>query len=66
MPLKYLTARTSYIIGSQVNGKAHIEGDWDIAILWHRQPELNIMTLLAQTETLCRTLAHLLEVSEDK
>jgi predicted nucleotidyltransferase len=54
------------LIGSQVNGKALKESDWDIAIRWHRQPEVNIMTILAQTETLRRTIAQLLEVKEDK
>lgn len=54
------------LIGSRVNGKAHIESDWDIAIRWHRQPEFNIMAVLAQTETLRRTLAQILEVTEDK
>ena len=54
------------LIGSQVNGKVHMESDWDIAIRWHRQPEVNIMTVLAQTETLRRTLAQLLKVTDDK
>ncbi|RIZ71807.1 MAG: nucleotidyltransferase domain-containing protein [Methylococcales bacterium] len=54
------------LIGSQVNGKALTESDWDIAIRWHRQPEVNIMTVLAQTETLRRTIAQLLKVTEDK
>ena len=54
------------LIGSQVNGKAHSESDWDIAIRWHRQPEVDIMTVLAQTETLRRTIAQLLELTEDK
>lgn len=54
------------LIGSQVNGKAHSESDWDIAIRWHRQPEVGIMTVLAQTETLRRTIAQLLELTEDK
>jgi len=54
------------LIGSQVNGKVHMESDWDIAIRWSRQPEVNIMTVLAQTETLRRTLAQLLKVTDDK
>jgi len=54
------------LIGSQVNGKVHMESDWDIAIRWRRQPEVNIMTVLAQTETLRRTLAQLLKVTDDK
>lgn len=54
------------LIGSQVNGKVHMESDWDIAIRWCRQPEVNIMTVLAQTETLRRTLAQLLKVTDDK
>ena len=54
------------LIGSQVNGKSHSESDWDIAIRWHRQPEVGIMTVLAQTETLRRTIAQLLELTEDK
>ena len=54
------------LIGSQANGKADQNSDWDIAIRWHRQPEVNITTVLAQTETLRRTIAQLLEVMEDK
>ena len=54
------------LIGSQVRGKAHANSDWDIAIRWHRQPEINIISILAQTETLRRTLARLLKVTEDK
>lgn len=54
------------LIGSQASGKAHLNSDWDIAIRWHRQPQFNIITVLAQTETLRRTLARRLEVTEDK
>ncbi len=54
------------LIGSQVNGKTHSESDWDIAIRWHRQPKINVMTALAQTETLRQTLAQLLNVTDDK
>jgi len=54
------------LIGSQVNGKTHSESDWDIAIRWHRQPKINVMTALAQTEALRQTLAQLLNVTDDK
>jgi len=54
------------LIGSQANGKKHANSDWDIAIRWHRQPEISIISALAQTETLRRTLAQLLNVTEDK
>ena len=54
------------LIGSQASGKAHANSDWDIAIRWHRQPEINVISILAQTETLRRTLARLLKVTEDK
>ncbi len=54
------------LIGSQASGKAHLNSDWDIAIRWHRQPDINIITVLAQTETLRRILAQRLEVPEDK
>ena len=54
------------LIGSQASGKAQINSDWDIAIRWHRQPDISIITVLAQTETVRRTLAQRLEVTEDK
>ena len=54
------------LIGSQASGKAHANSDWDIAVRWHRQPEINIISILAQTETLRRTIAQLLKVTEDK
>lgn len=54
------------LIGSQASGKAHLNSDWDIAIRWHRQPDISIITVLAQTETVRRTLAQRLEVTEDK
>ena len=54
------------LIGSQVNGKTHSQSDWDIAIRWHRQPKINVMTALAQTEALRQTLAQLLNVTDDK
>jgi predicted nucleotidyltransferase len=54
------------LIGSQASGKAHSKSDWDIAIRWHRQPEISIISILAQTETLRRTLAQLLNVAENQ
>jgi len=54
------------LVGSQARGKTHAKSDWDIAIRWHRQPEINIITKLAQTETLRRTIVQLLNVAEDK
>ena len=64
--LKTPQLELAILIGSQVNGKTHAKSDWDIAIRWHRQPEVSIITTLAQTETLRRTLAQLLKVTEDK
>ena len=52
------------LVGSQASGKAHANSDWDIAIRWHRQPGVDIMSVLGQTETLRRNLAQLLNVSE--
>jgi predicted nucleotidyltransferase len=54
------------LVGSQASGKTHAKSDWDIAIRWHRQPEIRIISLLARTETLRRTIAQLLKVAEDK
>lgn len=54
------------MIGSQASGKAHAKSDWDIAIRWHRQPEISIISVLAQTKTLRRILAQLLKVAEDQ
>ena len=54
------------LIGSQATGKTHAKSDWDIAFRWHRQPEISIISALAQTETLRRTVAQLLKVTEDK
>ncbi len=64
--LKIPQLELAILIGSQTSGKAHANSDWDIAIRWHRQPEVSIITTLAQTETLRRTLAQLLKVTEDK
>lgn len=54
------------LVGSQATGKAYAKSDWDIAIRWHRQPEISIISKLAQTETLRRTIAQQLKVAEDK
>jgi predicted nucleotidyltransferase len=54
------------LIGSQASGKTHEKSDWDIAIRWHRQPEISIISILAQTETLRRTVAQLLNVAENQ
>jgi len=51
------------LVGSQADGRAHAESDWDIAIQWNR--ELSMLDNLANTETLRRKLATALEVSED-
>jgi len=52
------------LVGSQANGRAHPESDWDIAIQWKR--EMNLLDNLAYTETLRRKIAVALEVKEDK
>jgi predicted nucleotidyltransferase len=54
------------LIGSQASGKTHAKSDWDIAIRWDHQPKISIISILAQTETLRRTIAHQLKVAEDK
>lgn len=64
--LKIPQLELAILVGSQASGKTHAESDWDIAIRWHRQPEISIISVLAQTETLRRTLAQLLKVAEDK
>ena len=52
------------LVGSQANGRAHPESDWDIAIQWKR--EMTLLDNLANTETLRRKIAAALEVKEDK
>jgi len=54
------------LISSQANGKTGENSDWDIAIRWHSQPEINVIAVLAETETLRRSLVLLLNVYEYK
>jgi predicted nucleotidyltransferase len=51
------------LIGSRANGSARPDSDWDIAIQWVRGA--GFLTQLAETETLRRELAKLLNISED-
>ena len=52
------------LVGSQANGRAHSESDWDIAIQWNH--EMSFFDNLASTETLRRKIAQALKVGEDK
>jgi len=52
------------LVGSQADGRAHSESDWDIAIQWTY--EMSFLDNLANTETLRRKIAQALKVSEDK
>jgi len=51
------------LIGSQADGRAHADSDWDIAIQWGRQ--MSAMDSLANTEILRRKLATAAGVTED-
>lgn len=52
------------LVGSQVDGRAHPESDWDIAIQWDR--DMSFLDNLGNTETLRRKLAKALELEESK
>jgi len=52
------------LVGSQADGRAHSESDWDVAIQWNH--EMSFLDNLANTETLRRKIAVVLEVKEDK
>jgi predicted nucleotidyltransferase len=52
------------LVGSQANGQATLESDFDIAIRWNR--EVDSLDALARTETLRRLLATQLQVCEHK
>jgi len=52
------------LVGSQANGQARSESDWDIAIQWKR--EMTMLDNLSNTETLRRELAAALKLTEDK
>ena len=52
------------LVGSQADGRAHPESDWDIAIQWKH--EMTMLDNLANTETLRRELALALKLEEDK
>ncbi len=51
------------LVGSQADGRAHADSDWDIAIQWNRQ--MSAMDSLVNTETLRRKLAAAAGVTED-
>ena len=52
------------LIGSRVNGKAHAQSDWDIALRWRKQiPGIEI---LKRSEHLRQTLANALETTDDR
>lgn len=52
------------LVGSQADGRAHPESDWDIAIQWDR--DMSFLDNLGNTETLRRQLAKALELEENK
>lgn len=52
------------LVGSQAEGRARPESDWDIAIQWKR--EMTLLDNLANTETLRRLLATELGVEESQ
>lgn len=52
------------LVGSQADGRAHSESDWDIALQWKR--EITMLDNLSRTETLRRELALALKLAEDK
>jgi predicted nucleotidyltransferase len=52
------------LVGSQAQGTANDNSDWDIALRW--LPEIEPMQRLGKTETLRRLLASKLKLSEDK
>jgi predicted nucleotidyltransferase len=52
----------SVLIGSRATGKTHKPSDWDIALQWTH--EIEWLTVLAETETLRRTLAQAIGTSE--
>jgi predicted nucleotidyltransferase len=52
------------LVGSQRNGQAHAQSDWDIAVQWRE--ELELMDKLTQTELLRHTLKKLLNIEEQQ
>ncbi|MDH3327546.1 MAG: nucleotidyltransferase domain-containing protein [Gammaproteobacteria bacterium] len=51
------------LVGSQAEGRARAESDWDIAIQWKKN--LSTLENLSSTETLRRYLAKTLDIEED-
>jgi predicted nucleotidyltransferase len=52
------------LIGSQANGSAHAQSDWDIALRW--QKDLPFLDVLRRTELLRQDIAQTLEVRDDQ
>jgi predicted nucleotidyltransferase len=52
------------LVGSQRNGQAHAQSDWDIAVQWRE--ELELMDKLTQTELLRHTLKKSLNIEEQQ
>ncbi|MDT8384925.1 MAG: nucleotidyltransferase domain-containing protein [Gammaproteobacteria bacterium] len=52
------------LVGSQAEGRAGPDSDWDIAIQWQR--DMPLLDNLAKTETLRRLLAAALKVEESQ
>lgn len=54
----------SVLIGSRINGNAHAQSDWDIALRWRK--DIPGMELLRRTELLRQSLANALETTDDQ
>lgn len=52
------------LIGSRASGRSHDNSDWDIAVCW--QPDVDPLERIALTESLRRTLASTLGVSDER
>ena len=61
---KHTELEFAILVGSQANGRAHTESDWDIALQWNR--DMTMLDNLSKTETLRRELAVALKLTEDK
>lgn len=61
---KHIDLEFAILVGSQADGRAHTDSDWDIAIQWKR--DMTMLDNLSNTESLRRELASALKLSEDK
>jgi predicted nucleotidyltransferase len=58
------TLEFTVLIGSRATGTARVDSDWDIALQW--SPNLDLISMLGQTETLRRNLANVLQIPSEK